>query len=81
MVGELIDQEARDLARDAMARIVTHEQVSVVQWKQSADASARVEQALGDVKKAISNRIGITPVSVISALMALCGFLAARVWH
>lgn len=81
MAGEAVDQEARDLAREAMAHIVAHEQVCAERWRQSNASSTRVELALEGVRKAISNRIGLTPVSVISGLMAIVGFLAARVWH
>ncbi|MEI9995078.1 MAG: hypothetical protein WDM91_10820 [Rhizomicrobium sp.] len=87
--GDMIDQEARDLAKQAMARGEAHEDVCTERWTQSRDGQARVEGAVAALQnamderikaleKAMNDRIGKMPASVIAALTGLVGFLAAR---
>ena len=79
MAGEhFCDQVARDAATEARAMIRSHEAVCTERWKQSSQASSRVENALAEIQAGINKRIGLMPASVISLLIGVIGFLAAR---
>ena len=62
-----VDQEARDLARQAIARIEGHEDVCGVRWKGAMDQMA-------EVKRAVWAGFGLT----IASLIGLVGWLANK---
>jgi hypothetical protein len=74
-----VDQDARDDAKDALNKITSHEQLCTERWQQSREASARIEKALADMNKALSERIGKVPATIITAMAAVIGFLGAHV--
>lgn len=73
-----MDQEARDLAKEAKSKIQSHEQLCTERWDQSRLAMERLEVCVEKVQKAMDERIGKIPASIIAALTGLVGFLAAR---
>lgn len=73
-----MDQDARDLARDATARIKSHEELCTERWNQSRESGARVEIALAVLQKAMDEKIGKMPATLIAGLTGLVGWLAAR---
>lgn len=77
---EVPDQLARDEAAKNEARQDKHEAVCTERWQQSKEGLARVELVLGTVQKAMNDRIGKIPASIIAAMTGIIGFLAARAW-
>lgn len=73
-----MDQEARDIAHAAAARVESHEELCTERWGQARAASGRVEVALEGLKKNMEDRIGKVPATIIAALTGIIGFLAAR---
>ena len=73
-----LDQEARDLANDAIARSEAHENLCTERWEHQKEAMARVETALGQVKACVEDKIGRLPAGLIAGLTGICGYLAAR---
>lgn len=74
----MIDQEARDLAAQALARETAHEVLCTERWNQQSNAMARVEVAVKDVKDKVDKQIGKVPAGVMMAMTGIIGFLAAR---
>jgi hypothetical protein len=79
------DQEARDLAREALSRMNAHEKVCTERWTTSRATQvevkagvARVEAALTGVKDAVSKRLGIAPAGIIALLMGVIGFMGGH---
>ncbi len=79
--AEGLDQEARDLAADALAKSKAHEDLCTERWLHQAATMARVEKTIGEIKTAVDDKIGKLPAGLIAGLTGLVGFLAARVWH
>lgn len=65
-----VDQEARDMARDAMAVINGHEKICAERWE-----SAR--KAMADIKSILA----YGTAGLISAMAALIGWLATHPPH
>lgn len=81
-MAEQMDQEARDEAKHALARMDSHEQLCTERWRQSRESSDRMEKTLGDIRTAVNKRIGQVPATIISLMTGtiglLAGFLMAR---
>lgn len=73
-----MDQEARDLGNSAIARVESHEELCTERWSQARAASVRVELALSTMQKAMEDRIGKIPATIIASMAAVIGYLAAR---
>lgn len=73
-----MDQEARDLANAADGKISAHERLCTERWTQSKESSVRLELAMAELKKAVEDRIGKVPATIIAVMSAVIGFLAAR---
>lgn len=73
-----MDQEARDIAHAAAAKIESHEELCTERWGQARAASVRVEVALAAMQKAMEDRIGKAPATIIAAMAGVIGYLAAR---
>ena len=76
--AEEMDQDARDMAHDAVARIKSHEELCTERWNQARAATGRVEVALAVLQKAMDDRIGKMPAALIAGLTGMVGWLAAR---
>lgn len=76
----MIDQDARDAAADAKAIMTSHERLCTERWDQQRQTSARIETALSEIRGSVNKRVGQLPASIISILMGLIGFLAAKAW-
>lgn len=74
--GEELDQEARDAARDALARVKSHEALCTERWEQQRAAMARVEAQLAGMSTQMSSRIGWIPATIIAVLTSAVGWLA-----
>lgn len=72
------DQEARDLARDALNRTASHERLCTERWDQQRQAMERIEAVVSEIRSTVNKRIGAVPATIISVLTALAGFLAAH---
>lgn len=75
-----MDQEARDTATAAMARLEAHEELCTERWNTQALAMARIEATMKEVNDALQDKIGKAPAGLIAFLTAIIGFLAARVF-
>lgn len=73
-----MDQEARDIAHEAKAKVLAHEELCAERWGQARAASARVEVALAVLQKNMEDRIGKVPATIIASMAAIIGYLAAR---
>ncbi len=73
-----MDQEARDIAHAADAKVTAHEVLCTERWGQARAASVRVEVALAGLQKNMEDRVGKGPATIIAALTGIIGFLAAR---
>lgn len=78
MRAQALDQEARDLANDALARSKAHEELCSERWTHQSDTMARVEKIIGEIKTAVDDRIGKLPAGIIAGLTGLVGYLSAR---
>lgn len=78
VLGDTMDQEARDEAKAAKAKIESHEELCTERWGQARAASVRVEVALAALQKAVEDRIGKGPATVIAGMAGIIGYLAAR---
>lgn len=77
-VETICDQEARDLARKAMARMEAHEALCTERWNTSRATGERVEAAVTLIKDNINRRLGLAPATFIAGAMTVIGFLAAH---
>lgn len=75
---ENMDQEARDIAHAAAARVESHEELCTERWSQARAASLRVEVALSAMQKSMEDRIGKVPATIIAGMAGIIGYLAAR---
>lgn len=76
-----IDQAARDLARDALAKIDGHERVCAERWgacKTSLDAGSKKMQALADGQRAILRLLGWGGALMFTTLLGAAGWMAAK---
>lgn len=73
-----MDQDARDLANKALAKIEAHEGVNEQRYNQTKDSLARVEVLIESMKRTFDNMVGRVPAGIIAGLTGLVGWLAAR---
>lgn len=73
-----MDQEARDIAHAAAAKVESHEELCTERWGQARAASMRVEVALASLQKNMEDRVGKGPATIIAAMAGIIGWLAAR---
>jgi len=76
--NEEMDQDARDCARDALAKISSHEALCTERWNQKRLALESLQAAVDDLSKSMDTHIQRVPAGVIATLTGLCGWLAAR---
>ena len=79
--ANMLDQNARDLAEEALSLSRAHEALCNERWNNQNATMVRVEKTMAEVKVAFEDKIGRLPAGVIAGLTGLCGFLAARVIH
>lgn len=73
-----LDQEARDMAHDAIARSKAHEEVCTERWLHQAESMGRVEKIIGEIKLAVDDKVGKLSAGLIAGLTGIVGYLAAR---
>lgn len=76
--AEDLDQDARDLAHTAIAKVKSHEELCTERWNQARAATVRVELALAILQRGMDEKIGKTPAAIIAGLTGLVGWLASR---
>lgn len=74
-MADQMDQEARDEAKHALARMDSHEQLCTERWRQSRESTERVEKTLNDIRTAVNKRIGQVPATIISLMSGLIGLM------
>jgi hypothetical protein len=75
---DAVDQEARDMAKDAISHGESHERLCTERWDQQKLSMALVQKTLGEIKDSMNATIGRFPASIIAGLAGLVGWLAAR---
>lgn len=76
VMRNVVDQDARDAAFDAIAKAKAHEELCEERWKNQAAALARVEGMVTLINAAMADKIGKLPAGIIAALTGTVGFLA-----
>lgn len=73
-----LDSDARDLARDALAKISSHERLCTERWQQQVISLNRLESTIDEIKATAQNQVAKIPAGIIAALVGVIGFLSAR---
>jgi len=73
-----MDQDARDDAAAAMRKITSHEEVCEMVRNQNTAMFTRIEATLALLQKAMDDRIGKIPASIIAVMAGIIGYLADR---
>jgi hypothetical protein len=78
ITGDKVDQEARDIGKDASSRIKSHEVLCAERWNQARDAMQDLSKTIDELRKQINSYVPPLPGAAIAGLMGMCGWLAAR---
>ena len=76
--AEEVDQEARDIARDALAKLSSHETLCTERWNQQRQALENLVSTVSGLQRSLDRTIPKLPAAVIAGLTGLVGYLADR---
>lgn len=71
---DVIDHEARDMAKEAKMRVEAHEDKCEVRWRQNYATLTEIKTGI----KSNTQQMWVAQASVIAALLGLVGWLANR---